>query len=125
VSRVGRGRSARDGLGRWTVNPGATSKPAVTAGEVFTSGVINYRRCGVAAEGTKVPRSSVSETLTSAALAGNVGAGMTLLDALQPTQTRPADACSDGGSALGVLEAEDRTDAGHVEHPHDLTRNVA
>jgi hypothetical protein len=68
---------------------------------------------------------AVPVRITSAVLAGYLGAGMTLLDALQSTQTRLADACSDGGSALGVLEAEDRAHAGHVEHPHDLTRNVA
>jgi hypothetical protein len=68
---------------------------------------------------------AVPVRITSAVLAGYLGAGMTLLDALQATQLRLTDACSDNGSGIGVLEPENPADAGHVEHAHDLTRYVA
>ena len=64
--------------------------------------------------------------ITSAVLAGYLGAGMTLLDALRSTQTRLSDVRASAGSAgLGFFEAENAADAGHVQHTHDRTRDVA
>ena len=68
--------------------------------------------------------------VTSTVLAGYLGAGMTLFDALRSTQERLADACSAGDPgqlvALGGLrDAEDAADPGHVQDAHDLSRDVA
>ena len=63
--------------------------------------------------------------ITSAVLAGYLGAGMSLLDALQSTQARLGDVRAAAGSAGLFLEAENAADAGHVQHAHDRTRDVA